>query len=354
MNRIDALREKLDQLNVDIYLETKLANIRYLTGFSGSNAYLLVGRDISLFVSDGRYKEQSREEVKDADIFIYTREITEFKEKLPEIKLRIGVPKSNITCELFEKLKAKLEGFELVLVDDPVAPMRMVKSEDEIEKIRRSQEVTDRIFTEILKRVKPGETTELDIAAEIEYLMKKFGAEKPSFDTIVATGPHSALPHAKPRKVKVKNETNLLMDFGNYLEGYSSDMTRTVWVGENPPEEFIKIYNIVKEAQERAEEEAKPGMTGKEIDSLAREVIEQAGYGDLFGHSLGHGVGLEVHELPLISMLGKTKIEPGMVFTVEPGIYVPGFAGVRIEDIVVMRENGVEVITRSPKNLIKI
>jgi len=244
LNRIDKLRKKLDDLGVDIYLETDLSNIRYLTGFTGSHAFLLVGKDLTLFVSDGRYREQSKEEVKDADIFIYSKKVFEFKEKLPELKLKIGIPKHNITCGLFEALKYELEGFEFVLVDDPVITMRMIKSEDEIEKIRKSQEVTDRVFDELLKRIEPGKMTELDLAAEIEYLMKKFGAEKPSFDTIVATGPHSALPHAKPRRVTVESGTNLLVDMGNYVDGYSSDMTRTVWIGDNPPDEFVKIYNI--------------------------------------------------------------------------------------------------------------
>ncbi len=354
MSRIDRVREKLDRLGIDIYLETYLPNIRYLTGFSGSNAFLFIGKDFSLFVSDPRYEEQSKEEVKGADIFIYRKDLFECKSNLPNIKLKLGVPADYIKCSLYNKLKEKLEMFDVVLVDDPVRELRMVKTEEEIGFIRKSQAITDRIFEDILKIVKPGEMTELDVAAEIEYRMKKFGAEKPSFDTIVATGPHSALPHAKPRAVKVGHETPLLMDFGNYYKGYSSDMTRTVWIGENPPEKFVEIYQIVLEAQERAENEAKPGMTGKEIDALAREVIEKAGYGEYFGHSLGHGVGLEVHEYPRISSLGNDPIKPGMVFTVEPGIYLPGLFGVRIEDIVVMREDGVEKLTGSPKNLIKI
>ncbi len=354
MSRIDRIREKFDKLGIDVYLETYLPNIRYLTGFSGSNAFLFIGKDFSLFVSDPRYEEQSREEVKEADIFIYRKDLFECKSNLPNVKLKLGVPADYIKCTLYKKLKEELEMFDVVLIDDPVRELRMVKTEEEIGYIRESQTITDRIFEDILKIVRPGKMTELDVAAEIEYRMKKFGADKPSFGTIVATGAHSALPHAKPRSVKVGNETPLLMDFGNYYRGYSSDMTRTVWIGENPPKKFVEIYKIVLEAQERAENEAKPGMTGKEIDALAREVIEKAGYGEYFGHSLGHGVGLEVHEYPRISSLGNDPIKPGMVFTIEPGIYLTGLFGVRIEDIVVMREDGVEKLTGSPKNLIKI
>lgn len=354
MSRIDRFREKLDKLGIDVYLETYLPNIRYLTGFSGSNAFLFIGKDFSLFVSDPRYEEQSKEEVEGADIFIYRKDLFECKSSLPDSKLKLGVPADYIKCSLYNKIKENLEMFDVVLLDDPVKELRKTKTEEEISLIRESQTITDKIFEDILKIVKPGEMTELDLAAEIEYRMKKFGAEKPSFDTIVATGPHSALPHAKPRNVKINQETPLLMDFGNYYKGYSSDMTRTVWIGENPPEKFIEIYQVVLEAQERAENEARPGMTGKEIDNLAREVIEKAGYGKYFGHSLGHGVGLEVHEYPRLSFLGNDTIKLGMVFTVEPGIYLPGLFGVRIEDIVVMRENGVEKLTESPKNLIKI
>ncbi len=354
MSRIDSVRKKLNSLGIDLYLEVNLSNIRYLTGFSGSNAYLFIGDSLSLFVSDPRYDEQSKEEVQDADIFIYSRDVFECREKLPKKKLKLGVPEEYITCSLYKKLQENLKEFEVVLVKDPVAELRIRKNEDEIETIRKSQEITDRIFDEILKIIEPGRMTELDLAAEIEYRMKKFGAEKASFSTIVASGPHSALPHAKPRNVIIKNETMLLMDFGNYYRGYSSDMTRTIWVGGNPDEKFLKIYDIVRKAQERAEEEARPGMTGEEIDRLAREVIENAGYGEYFGHSLGHGVGLEVHELPRIGKTGKDPVLPGTVFTVEPGIYIPGFGGVRIEDLVVMREDGVEILTKSPKNLIKI
>ncbi len=354
MSRIDRLREKLGKLGIDVYLETYLPNIRYLTGFSGSNAFLFVGKDFSLFVSDPRYEEQSQQEVTEAEIFIYRKDLFECKVNLPDTKLRLGVPADYIKCSLYDKIRENLDMFEIVLVEDPVRELRMTKTQEEVDLIRESQSITDRIFEDILKIIRPGGMTELDVAAEIEYRMKKFGAEKPSFDTIVATGPHSALPHAKPRSVKIEVETPLLMDFGNYYRGYSSDMTRTVWVGENPPEKFVEIYKIVLEAQEWAENEARPGMTGKEIDNLAREVIEKAGYGKYFGHSLGHGVGLEVHEYPRISSLGNDPVTPGMVFTVEPGIYLPGLFGVRIEDIVVMKENGVEKLTESPKNLIKI
>jgi len=353
LSKLDALRGKLESLGVDLYLEVYLPNIRYLTGFSGSNAFLFVGDSLSLFVSDSRYEEQSKGEVRDAEIFIYSTDVFECKERLPKKRLRLGIPEEHITCSFYKRLQEKLEDFEIVLVSDPVKEFRIRKDEDEIEKIKGAQSITDRIFTEILDIVEPG-MTELDLAAEIEYRMKKFGAEKPSFETIVASGPHSALPHAKPRDVVIENETVLLMDFGNYYRGYASDMTRTVWVGKNPDREFVKIYDTVRRAQEKAEKEARPGMTGEEIDRIARDVIEGAGYGRYFGHSLGHGVGIEVHELPRISKTGKDPVLPGTVFTVEPGIYIPGFGGVRIEDLVVMTDHGVEILTESPKNLIKI
>ncbi len=365
--RIAKLQSALDELQVDALLVTELGeaggilpHIRYLSGFSGSNGMILVMPDSAHFFTDFRYKTQSKQEVHVCEVHVpseYSKVYDLIREIVGEGK-RIGVIGSKMTVAGFEGLKKKFSDASIafVPVKDMIAKLRSVKEDAEIEAIRAAQELTDKLFDRILEKIRPDVMTELDLAAEIEYMMKKLGAEGYSFRTIVASGAHTAVVHAQPRNVVIKNNTPLLIDMGLRLNGYVSDMTRTLWIGSKPDLEFVKLYQIVLDAQELAEEKAKPGMTSVQIDRLARDYIEQHGYGEFFGHSLGHGVGLEVHELPRVSHSKdfETKIVENMVFTVEPGIYIEGFAGVRIEDIVVMRSDGVEVITKSPKELLTL
>ena len=231
-----------------------------------------------------------------------------------------------------------------------IEKLRMIKTDDEIRTIRRAAEIADEAFSHILTFIKPG-VTELEVSNELEFFMRRLGASESSFDTIVASGKRSALPHGVATGKTIENGDMVTLDFGALYDGYVSDITRTVAVGE-PTEELKKIYHIVLEAQMRACSALKPGMTGKEADAVARDYIKDHGYGEAFGHSTGHGIGLEVHEGPGLSFRSDTVLKPGMVVTVEPGIYVPGLGGVRIEDDVLITEDGCELLTSSPKELI--
>ncbi len=367
--RIEKVRSMFPELGVDAVFITDISrpeqsvpNVQYLTGFTGSNGYIIITGDTEIFFTDGRYEIQSHQEVKCCEIRIphgTEKMLDLWKEVVPE-NSRLGVIASHMTLERFEALKSGFaeKNVEVVGLKNFLRNLRQVKDEDEIATIKHAQEITDRLFDLIVKElVRPGRMTELDLAAEIEYQMKKLGASGPSFDTIVATGAHTALPHAAPRNVVIENNTPLLIDMGVYFNGYVSDMTRTVWIGNNPDPEYEKIYHIVLEAQKAAEEGIRPGMTTVEVDKLARDVIASKGYGDRFIHSLGHGVGLNIHEAPIVSNRPETAVEvvENMAFTVEPGIYIEGFGGVRIEDIVIVRHDGAEIITASPKDkLLKI
>ena len=238
------------------------------------------------------------------------------------------------------------------MLGDALSSFRKIKSPEELDRMERAERIGDEAFSYILNELKPG-VTELQIAAKLEYFMRSHGAEGTSFDTIVASGYHSAMPHAVPTEKPLENGDFVTMDFGCRYQGYCSDMTRTVVIGKADPRQK-EIYQIVLEAQQAALEGLRPGMTGTEGDRLARDVIEKAGYGEYFGHGLGHSVGLEIHEKPALSTRDETVLLPGMIETVEPGIYIPGFGGVRIEDMVVLTETGIRNLTTSPKELIEL
>ena len=230
--------------------------------------------------------------------------------------------------------------------------MRKVKDEQEIAAIREAIKITDHAFNTIIEKIKPG-TAEEDIAVELEFLLRKLGASGKSFDFIIASGWRSALPHGVATEKRIAKNEFIVLDFGAIYKRYCSDLTRTVFVGE-PSAKHVEIYNIVLEAQLAAIDRLKPGMSGKEVDSIARDIIKKKGYGDYFGHGLGHSVGLEIHEEPRLSPREEKIIEPGMIITVEPGIYIPNWGGVRIEDIVLVTKNGVEVLTQAQKQFIII
>ena len=267
---------------------------------------------------------------------------------------RLGFEDLDMTVAQYEKLKKELEGKNVMLVPlgDSVKQLRQIKEDWEIRRIRQAEAIGDRAFKRLLGEVKAG-MTEKQVAARLEFFMKEEGAEGLSFDTIAASGSHTAMPHAVPTDRKLTGGDLLTMDFGCLYPGYCSDMTRTIAIGKVSDEQR-KIYDVVKKAQETALAGIRPGMTGAQIDKLARDVIKEAGYGAYFGHALGHSVGLEIHESPNFSPREETVIRPGMVITVEPGIYVEGVGGVRIEDVVVITEDGCENITHSDKEWIEV
>ncbi len=357
MSRIVKLQKRVKELGLDAMLITHLPSIRYLIGFSGSNGVLIVPQQGKPhFFTDFRYKIQVKIEVGGAKVSIIDRDRTIY-DAIAEKQLfsdydSIGFEPAHLQYWEFDILRKKFRHLKLVPIPErEVEKLTMIKTEDEITTIRKAADIGDQVFDHVLGFIKPG-VTEREVAAEISYMTKKLGGEGDAFDIIVASGERSALPHGIATDKKIKKGEVVTIDFGCVYKGYNSDMTRTIAVGKIPAE-LQKIYEIVREAQQRAVDKVRPGMNGRELDSIARDYITLHGYGAKFGHGTGHGLGIEVHELPMISQRGeKYKLEPNQVFTIEPGIYIEGTGGVRIEDDVVVRREGCEVLTTSKKELI--
>ena len=352
--RIDKMREMIDSRNLDAVLIEKRENYLYLTGFSGTAAHLLITAKEAILVTDFRYIEQASKQARDYEILRLTGTFSGvlpglLKEK--NIK-RIGFEGDYMTYDKLARYKDGAGDVEFVSIGDLLPDFRIIKDRFEIDTISKAVEIADLAFENTIKFIRPG-ITELEVAAELEYHMKKNGATGPSFETIVASGVRAAMPHGVASLKKLEPGDVITMDYGAIYNGYCSDITRTVFLGQ-PKDELVKIYNIVLKAQAAAEEGAVKGKTGKQIDSIAREIIAQEGYGDSFGHGLGHGVGLEIHEEPRFSPSGNKIMENGMVVTVEPGIYVTGLGGVRIEDIIVINDDKPEILTKARKDLIII
>ena len=349
--RVSNLRKEIKE--VDGFIVTNLPNIYYLVGFTGSSGVLVITQKAAVFFTDFRYKEQCTREIKGADVVIIKesllKEVSQHSivKSLKKIGFEEGIKYSN-----YSMLEKGLRGKKFSPLKNKVEKLRKIKEPSEIKTIKQAARIALSSFESIKSLIKPG-VMEEDIAIELEYRMKKNGAQGTSFETIVASGPNAALPHAKAGNRKLKDGDTVVLDFGVMYNHYASDTTRTIILGENPtrPEtERVgtahKIYRIVEDAQTSAIREIKPGVPLKELDRIARDIISDAGYGEYFGHSLGHGVGLEIHEAPKVSGKSEDIVTPGMVFTVEPGIYLPRFGGVRIEDMVVVRDKGIEIITK--------
>lgn len=349
----------LEEQKMDAILVASPANIRYLSGFAGTESYLYLSKEKSLILTDSRYTLLAEEEAGE-DYGVRTisagcgygqllKELAE-EDGIERLGFEEGAMLYGTVTELMEK--SGLPGDQWIPLGMELTKLRSIKSEKELQLLAEAERIGDEAFSHILGFLRPG-VTELQVAAELEYFMKNHGAEGTSFDTIVASGYHSAIPHAVPTEKKLEPGDFVTMDFGCRYHGYCSDMTRTVVIGK-ADERQKEIYELVLRAQKTALTGLKPGMTGMEGDRLAREVIEQAGYGAYFGHGLGHSVGLEIHERPALSVRDKTLLRPGMIETVEPGVYIPDFGGVRIEDMVVITETGIRNLTSSPKELIEI
>jgi Xaa-Pro aminopeptidase len=353
-NRLVELRKKLSPMGIDGLLITRPENRRYMTGFTGSSGVAVVTGDDACFITDFRYVEQATYQAPEFRIIEHGLKMADTLRETVEkagIK-RLGFEKDVITYKQHETFLSSLPGIELVPTEGIVETLRTVKDEHEIDSICRAEAIGDAAFSHVLDIIKPG-MTEIDVALEIEWFMRKNGAEGIGFEVIVASGERGAMPHGVASSKRLAEGELVVMDFGAVYKGYRGDMTRTVSLGKASPEQR-RIYDIVLEAQEAALQGIFPGKTGKGIDSLARKVIEDAGYGDNFGHGLGHGVGLAVHEEPRLSVTATEELLPGMVVTVEPGIYIPGVLGVRIEDLVVVSESGIRNLTSSPKELIEL
>lgn len=349
--RLAKLREVLTERELDAILITQSENRRYLSGFTGSAGVLLISQDQAIIATDFRYYEQVTKQVPNFQLAKVEAKLVDI---LPEIVAKVGAKKvgfesAHLAFDQHKELAEAAEGFELVLTKDIVEDLRAIKDEDELDRIRKAVALADEAFAHIVDFVHPG-VTEREVAWELEAFMRTHGAEKVAFDLIVASGPNGAMPHATASEQKIKAGEPIVMDLGCIVEGYNSDMTRTICLSQ-PDEKFREVYDLVLSAQLAAEEAIRPGMTAKEADGIAREIIEEAGYGEQFGHGLGHGVGLAVHEKPTLGKISEDVLEPGMVFTIEPGIYIQGWGGVRIEDMVVLGEEGLEVLTRATKKI---
>ena len=350
MNKIEILQQRLPA-GVDAFLTTDGVSRFYLTNFKSSNGFLFVTRKKAYFFTDFRYIEAAEKECVGCEVSVesYKGAVTEIIER--ENIETIAFEDELVTVAALEGLKKTFPSCAFVSVGTLVSDMMSIKTPEEMAKIRKAQEITDKAFAAVLPLLRP-DMKETDVAAELEYQMKKFGASDKSFDTIAVSGTNSARPHGVPRPVQLEKGF-LTMDFGCIYEGYCSDMTRTVVIGKADAD-MKKVYDTVLQAQLAAIEAVREGMTGEGLDRIARDIIYGAGYEGCFGHGLGHGVGLLIHEPLRISALGKKPLEKGHVFTVEPGIYLKGKYGVRIEDMIQMTEDGPLDITKSPKNLIEI
>ena len=349
--RVDALLAAVTERELDALLVSNLVNVRWLTGFTGSNAVAVVGPAQRRFVTDFRYLTQAAEQL-DGE---WEREISSdllkrAAERLPEGRLRLGFDDTHLTVKQHAQLAEHVgEDVELVAAGGAVEALRAVKDAAEIDAIRAAARLADAAFEEVVGAGIVGRT-ERAVALDLEIAMRRRGAEAPSFPPIVAAGPHGALPHAVPRDVPIPAGTLVVIDWGAQLDGYASDCTRTVATGELDPRDRA-VYDLVLRAQEAALAAVAPGPTGQEVDAIARAIIDEAGHAEHFGHGLGHGVGLEVHEGPRLSKIGTDTLAAGNIVTVEPGVYVPGAVGVRIEDLVAITADGREVLSSLPKTL---
>jgi Xaa-Pro aminopeptidase len=348
-SRRSLLHERLPDL--DALLITRQVNVRYLTGFTGSNGQLLLVRGGGVFFTDSRYEEQSRREVADLRRVVYPQKLAAALAEAAgaEGVHRIGFETGGMTYRTWREL-SDLEGIELHPIEDEIEGLRWAKDAEEIRLLEGVQEVTDAAFDRVVGKLAEG-VTERQVAFELELAMRELGAERVGFDTIVAFGEAAAEPHHRPSDRALRRGEVVKMDFGCVVDGYHSDMTRTVAFGEPEPR-LRDIHALVLRAQLAGIDAVRSGITGEEADRAARSVIEDAGLGDRFGHSLGHGVGLEIHEGPSLRRGSPDVLPEGAVVTVEPGVYVPGLGGVRIEDAVVVGPDGCRPLPRTPKELL--
>ncbi len=363
--RVERLAELLREDEVDRLLVSAPVDVRYLTGFTGSSGLALVSAEQGVqhrFFTDFRYETQAAAQVP-ADFAreivasdLYEGALKALKPRVRETGARgtLGFDDASTTVKQHARLREQLPaGWDLTACGGLVSSLREVKDEDELGRIRAAAELADAALAEVLEQGLVGRS-ERDVAIELELRMRRLGAECPSFPSIVAAGPYSALPHAEPRAVAIPRDTLLTIDWGAQLDGYCSDCTRTYATG-TLSEQARAVYELVLKAQEAALAAVRPGPSGPEIDAVAREIIEAAGHGEHFGHGLGHGVGLEVHEAPRLSRTASQQpLRSGNVVTVEPGVYLPGRFGVRIEDLVIVAEHGGEALSGLGKELVQV
>lgn len=352
-DRLKKLRHKIEEYGLEAILISQPENRYYLSGFRGSAGYLLITTETAILATDFRYVEQAKQQAPEYQLFQITNNLQEwFPRLLDRFDIHhLGFEASHITYTIYQQMINTINDFamdlKLIPQNNLVESLRLVKTSDEITLISAAAEISDQALNYIQDNIRP-QATELEIAWMIEKYLHDHGSEAVPFELIVASGPNSALPHARPSQRRLQPGEPLVIDIGAKVEGYSSDITRTLCVGD-ADKTYRHVYNIVLTAQQTAIDGIKEGMTGEEADNIARIVIEQAGYGDVFGHGLGHGIGLATHELPRLGPQSKDKLLNGMVFSIEPGIYLPGWGGVRIEDLFVIDNNNLKILSKARK-----
>lgn len=353
MTNLQRLRQRMVETGVDALLLSEMTNVGWATGFKGSSGWAIVLPDQGRFVTDSRYTIAAQEEVKElpSQTFASPVTATEFlKRQFEEMGLkRIGFESQFVTYATYQEWSSAFAPVELTPIKDIVGPLRMIKTADEIDAIKRACRLTDACFDHVRRLIQPG-VSEYDIALEIEFYFRRNGAEL-AFPPAVVSGERSARPHGKPSERKLQRGDFVTLDFGAKVDGYCADMTRTMVV-EEATDRHREIYNQVLEAQLASIEAMKPGVSAKDVDGCAREVLGRKNLAQYFGHGLGHGLGRVVHDNGRMAVTSTDTLAPGQVWTVEPGVYIEGFGGVRIEDDVVVTETGVEVLTHSPKELL--
>lgn len=351
MLRVEKLRKKMQEENLDSFLITSPYNLRYLTNFTGTTGLAVITLEKAFFITDFRYTEQAAAQAQGFEIIKNVGPIFEEvadlvqKEGLHEL----GFEETTVSFLEYSVLEEIIDA-QLIPISGMIEELREIKDEEEIAIIEKACSIADLAYDHILKMIQPG-VTEIEVANQLDFYMRSLGASGVSFETIVASGLRSAMPHGVASKKIIEQGDLITIDFGCYYEGYVSDMTRTFAIGD-PGEQLKEIYQIVLEAQLAVLEVAKPGVTGKQLDAVARDYITKHGYGEAFGHSTGHGIGLEIHEGPNVSVRAEKQFVPGNIITDEPGIYLPGIGGVRIEDDLLITSDGNRVLTHSPKELI--
>lgn len=351
MSRADRVAARLAERELDLLLVTDRTNLRYLTGFTGSNGMAVVGPGVRRFITDFRYVDQARAQV---DGFDHEQAPQDFLEALasgwPGGSLRLGFEDDHVTVRRHGRIGEIVPGtVELVAAGGIVEAERAIKEPGEVERIRAAAALVDEVYGWVREQGLVGRT-ERAVASGLERHMRELGAEAPSFPSIVASGERGALPHAVPTDAEIEAGTLVTLDIGARLDGYCSDCTRT-WATGELPDDLAEAYALVQRAQAESLAAVRPGPTGREVDAVARDLIAAAGHGEHFGHGLGHGVGLEVHEAPRLARTADKSLVAGHVVTVEPGVYLPGRGGVRIEDLVVVTESGHDVLSGTGKDL---
>lgn len=351
--RLDNLKKILSTKNLDALLIHSYEAYRYFSGFSGSNCYLIIGENDRILITDGRYTEQAKAEAPDFTLVAEPRPMRELICETIKSKgfLKIGYDSIKMTDFELTNLKENTPDTIWQAVPHLGCDARVCKDMGELSKIRKAVEIADEALAELIPHIKPG-MCEFEVSALLEYYMARRGSKHPAFETIVASGVRGALPHGAPTDKKLVCGELVTIDFGACFEGYMSDITRTLWLGDIP-DNLKDIWNAVEAVQRACVDAVRPGISAKSLDALQREKFADAGLSQYICHSIGHGVGLEIHEAPTVSSSSDAILSPGMVITIEPGLYLPGIGGVRIEDTVLVTENGHEVLTASP-HFIKI